>query len=59
VQLRARHDGAPARVIPTGRRARVELRDTQRAVTPGQWAVCYDADGFVLCAGIIADFDAA
>jgi tRNA-specific 2-thiouridylase len=59
VQLRSRHEGAPARVTPVGRGARIELETVERAVTPGQWAVCYDDTGFVLCAGIVETFEHA
>ena len=59
VQLRSRHDGAPARVVPQGRAARIELKTTERSVTPGQWAVCYDDEGFVLCSGIVDTFESA
>jgi tRNA-specific 2-thiouridylase len=45
VQIRHRHAGADATVTPLpGRRARVEFDAPQRAVTPGQAAVFYDAD---------------
>ncbi len=59
VQLRSRHEGVPARVIPMGRAARIELKRVEQAVTPGQWAVCYDEAGYVLCAGIIETFEHA
>lgn len=57
VQIRSRHQAAPAEVTPgyinKGHGASIQFLDPQDAVTPGQWAVCYDEDGYVLCAAII------
>jgi len=45
VKLRYSHAGAPASVEPvSANRVRVVFDDSQRAVTPGQAAVFYDAD---------------
>lgn len=48
VKIRYAHAGAPATVhaLP-GARARVELHEPQRSVTPGQAAVLYDGDRVV------------
>lgn len=45
VKIRYAHPGAVATVYPgSNGKARVLLQEPQRAVTPGQAAVCYDAD---------------
>ncbi|CAN5602694.1 tRNA 2-thiouridine(34) synthase MnmA [soil metagenome] len=45
VKIRYSHPGAEATLIPlAGDRAIVRLDEPQRAVTPGQAAVCYDGD---------------
>ncbi len=45
VKIRYRHPGAAATLIPlAGERALVRLDQAQKAVTPGQAAVCYDGD---------------
>jgi tRNA-specific 2-thiouridylase len=45
VQIRHRHQAAPAMVRPLGgRRAEVVFDEPQIAITPGQAAVFYDAD---------------
>src|SRR6516225_5145217 len=45
VKIRYNHSGTPATVMPLENdRARVRLAEPQRAVTPGQAAVIYDAD---------------
>lgn len=53
VQIRYRHEGAPAQIIPLDHmRALVRFKSPQRAVTPGQAAVFYEGDQ-VLGGGII------
>jgi tRNA-uridine 2-sulfurtransferase len=59
VQLRYRHEPVPAKIVPTAGCARVTLKVPQRAVTPGQWAVFYDEEGYVMAAGEILRYDAA
>ncbi len=45
VKIRYGHAGAAATIYPAGEhRARVRLHTPQRAVTPGQAAVCYRGD---------------
>ena len=45
VKIRYNHPGTPASVTPLeNNRARVHLREPQRAATPGQAAVIYDCD---------------
>lgn len=54
VKIRYAHPGAPATVYPGDKHtARVVLHEPQKAVTPGQAAVCYDGDR-VLGGGWIA-----
>ncbi|HMB71359.1 MAG TPA: tRNA methyl transferase PRC-barrel domain-containing protein, partial [bacterium] len=55
VQLRSRHRAAEAIVRRTvGDAARVDFREAQRAVTPGQSAVFYDGET-VVGGGVVAD----
>jgi tRNA-uridine 2-sulfurtransferase len=56
VQLRSRHDAVAATVYPHLRGARIEFDVPEQAVTPGQWAVLYDEDGFVLASAIVQGF---
>lgn len=56
VQLRSRHEAVPATVHADRRGALVEFHAPEPAVTPGQWAVFYDADGFVLGSAIVQGF---
>lgn len=44
VKIRYAHPGAAATIEPQGQRARVRLHKPQRAITPGQAAVCYRGD---------------
>ena len=45
VKIRYNHPGAAATIVPLeDNRARIHLREPQRAVTPGQAAVIYDRD---------------
>lgn len=55
-QLRSRHAPVPATVTPVRAGAEVRLHVPQRAVTPGQWAVFYDEDGYVLASAPVRDF---
>jgi len=53
VKIRYSHPGASATLIPLGNDcALIRLEEPQKAVTPGQAAVCYDAD-IVLAGGWI------
>lgn len=54
VKTRYRQTEQPAAVFPQGDRVRLEFREPQRAVTPGQGAVVYDEEGIVLGGGTIA-----
>ena len=56
-QVRSRHDPVRATVTPRPDGARVHLHEPQAAVTPGQWAVFYDDDGFVLASATIRTFE--
>lgn len=64
VQIRSRHAGVVAQVTPLSpaenvgdkQGARVVFNAPESAVTPGQWAVFYDEDDFVLGAAIIQQF---
>ena len=53
VQLRSRHLAVPATIKPDLRGATVEFDTPEQAVTPGQWAVFYDAGGYVLGSAIV------
>ena len=52
-QIRYLHHPAPATAIPAGDELEVRFDTPQRAVTPGQWAVLYDEEDYVLAAGTI------
>lgn len=53
-KTRYRQREQPVTVIPQGDRVRLDFREPQRAVTPGQAAVVYDSGGTVLGGGTIA-----
>ena len=53
VRIRQNHKPAPAMVRISGKSARIDFDEPQRAAAPGQSAVFYDADGFVLGGCII------
>ncbi len=46
-QLRYKHTPTPCTVTPAGHGASITLKAPQRGVTPGQWAVFYDENGWV------------
>jgi tRNA-specific 2-thiouridylase len=52
-QIRYLHLPVAATATPGADRLAVRFRDPQRAVTPGQWAVLYDEEDYVLAAGTI------
>ena len=52
-QLRYKHKPVSAIITPGARGARAQLEIPQRGVTPGQWAVFYDGNGYVLASGEI------
>ena len=54
VKTRYRQREQPAVICPEEGGVRLEFRDPQRAVTPGQAAVAYDGEGTVLGGGTIA-----
>lgn len=56
VQIRYRHEAAPARVVPGGKSLQVTFRDPQRAITPGQSAVIYDLANERLLGGGVIEF---
>ncbi len=53
-QIRYLHTPVPATVTPAGNAVEVRFHEAVRSVTPGQWAVFYDDDEYVLGAGIIS-----
>jgi tRNA-specific 2-thiouridylase len=55
VQLRSRHVAAPATITPSRTQTHFHLHDPESAITPGQWAVVYNAEGFVLASAIIRE----
>jgi len=58
VQIRYLHKPVQATVSPEpgSKTARITFADAQRAVTPGQWAVLYDADWVVAGGTILGSF---
>jgi tRNA-specific 2-thiouridylase len=59
VQIRYNHTPVPCTVTPRGRELEVAFREPERSVAPGQWAVVFDAEGRVLVAGNIHEFESA
>ncbi|WP_245735314.1 tRNA 2-thiouridine(34) synthase MnmA [Thermodesulforhabdus norvegica] len=54
VKIRQQHIPAEGNIIPCGQgTVRITFREPQPAITPGQAAVFYDADGVILGGGII------
>ncbi len=53
VRIRYLHTPVPARVSPGRTGLDIRFAEPQRAVTPGQWAVLYDARGRLLAGGEI------
>ncbi len=53
VQIRYNHAPVPAMCEPRNGRVVVRFDQPERSVTPGQWAVLYDADEVVLAAALI------
>lgn len=56
VQIRYRHEAAPARIIPKDKTLHVKFTDPQRAITPGQSAVIYDLANERLLGGGVIEF---
>jgi tRNA-specific 2-thiouridylase len=57
VKVRYRGEGFPALIYPLdGNKVRIEFKEAQKAITPGQSAVFYDGDS-VLGGGIIESFE--
>lgn len=59
VQLRSHHDAVPATVTPQRGATIVTFDTPQKSVTPGQWAVFYDEEDFLLGSAMIRAFEAA
>ncbi len=56
VQIRYRHNAAPARVFPGSHSLRIVFTEPQRAMTPGQSAVIYDTANRRLLGGGVIEF---
>ncbi len=54
IKIRHGHMPAPATITRSGSGFRARFSQAQRAITPGQGAVIYDAEGFVLGGGFVA-----
>jgi len=59
VQIRYHHEPSACMVHPRGNQLEVVFDQPERAVTPGQWAVVYDAEGRVLVASNILSYESA
>lgn len=59
VQIRYHHEPVACVVHPRGNQLEVVFDQPERAVTPGQWAVVYDAEGRVLVASNILSYESA
>ncbi|MCL4217979.1 MAG: tRNA 2-thiouridine(34) synthase MnmA [Candidatus Hydrogenedentes bacterium] len=56
IQIRAHHTPVPCTVTPMPDGFEAEFHTPESSVAPGQWAVLYDDDDFVLAGGIIDDY---
>lgn len=57
VQLRSHHTPVPATITPRRGTAHIRFDTPQKSVTPGQWAVFYDAEEFVIGSAMIQSFE--
>lgn len=55
-QLRSHHTPVECTVTPLRGGAEIRLHVPQRSVTPGQWTVFYDAEGYVLASAPVRSF---
>ena len=56
VQLRSRHEPVMATVTPGRGNAEIVFDTPQKSVTPGQWAVFYDDEDFLLGSAMIRTY---